>query len=78
MPAEQRQPPPESYVVNWSEHQKCFHIETVEDMLLRNRDNFEHLTGVDFVPLCFAASISDANDAATRYRQMRDIPPSAE
>jgi hypothetical protein len=74
MPAEQRNPQPESWVVNWSERQQCFHVETVEEMLLRNRDNFEHHEEVDFVPLRFADSIKEANEAAEKYRQMRGIP----
>jgi hypothetical protein len=64
----------QSWVVNWSERQKCFHVETVEDMLLRNRRSFEQQTEVDFVPMCFATSFKEANDAAEAYRQMRNIP----
>jgi hypothetical protein len=74
MPEEQRHLEPESYVVNWSEQQKCFHVETVKEMLFRNRLNFDQSVEVDFVPLCFAASITDANEAAAKYRQMRNIP----
>jgi len=62
------------HVVNWSEQQKCFHIETVEEMLARNQDNFEHCAQVDFTPIAFAASFSEANKIAETYRQKRGIP----
>lgn len=74
MPTEQRHPRPESYVVNWRERYKCFHVETLEEMLLRNRRNFEQSVEVDFVPITFAASITEANEAAEKYRQIRGIP----
>jgi hypothetical protein len=74
MAAEQSHPRAESWVTNWSERQKCFHVETLEEMLLRNRRNFERSVEVDFVPLSFAASITEANEAAAKYRQIRDIP----
>jgi hypothetical protein len=74
MPEEQTHLGPENYVVNWSERQKCFHVETVEQMLFRNRQNFDQSVEIDFVPLSFAASITEANEAAGKYRQMRGIP----
>jgi hypothetical protein len=74
MPAQESHPRPESYVVNWSERQKCFHVETVEEMIFRNRLNFDESVEVDFVPLSFAASSTEAHEAAAKYRQMRGIP----
>ena len=74
MPEEQRHLGPESYVVNWSERQKCFHVETVEEMLLRNRLNFDQSSEVDFVPLSFAATSTEAHEAVAKYRQIRGIP----
>jgi hypothetical protein len=74
MAQEQRHAGLKSYVVGWSEQQKCFHIETVEEMLLRNRRNFERCSKVDFVPLAFAASFADANEIAEKYRQKRNVP----
>jgi hypothetical protein len=74
MPVKKRHAQPERWIVSWSERQKCFHVETVEEMLLRNRDNFERHTGVDFVPLCIEDSIKDANKAVEEYRRMRGIP----
>jgi uncharacterized protein (DUF924 family) len=74
MPAEQIHLRPESYVVNWSERQKCFHVETVEEMIFRNRLCFDESVEVDFVPLSFAASSTEAHEAAAKYRQMRGIP----
>ena len=62
------------YVVNWSEHQKCFNIETIKEMLHRNRENFQHGAAVDLVPIAFAASFKDANEIAETYRQKRGIP----
>jgi hypothetical protein len=62
------------YVVNWSEHQKCFHIETIEEMFLRTRENFERGAAIDFVPIAFAASFKDADEIAETYRRKRKIP----
>jgi hypothetical protein len=64
----------ERYVVNWSEQQKCFHVETEEEMVIRNRDNFDHCTSVDFVPLAFASSSEEASTIVASYREKRDIP----
>ena len=74
MPTEQRHRRPESYVVNWRERQKCFHVETVEEMLLRNRRNFEQSVEVDFVPITFAASITEANEAAEKFDRYGAYP----
>jgi hypothetical protein len=46
----------------------------VEEMLARNQGNFEHCAQVDFTPIAFAASFSEANKIAETYRQKRGIP----
>ena len=49
-----------SWVVEWSESQQSYHIDTIEKMLNRNINAFANGRKTDYKPLIFAESQSEA------------------
>lgn len=49
------------WVVEYSESQKCFHVETIKEMVDRNIDLMFKSKLVDYVPLMLSPGIHEAN-----------------
>jgi hypothetical protein len=52
---------PQSFVVEWSHSQQCFHIEKVADMLKHNIGQCMQNRGPDYIPLSFFDSYDEAS-----------------
>ncbi len=61
----------ETYVITWSTSQKCFHIETIKQMLATNQHAFKHKSELDFIVLGFAATNEAAQAIADTLRAQR-------
>lgn len=63
--------PEEMWVLEWSREQKCFHIETVEEMLTGNLDAFVVGHESQYVPLYFCATRGEATVCSRRLRDLK-------
>ena len=68
----------DDYVVLWSPHQKCFHMETVDEMLKRNRSIFARQDLGDYIVLSFEKDHAAASDSIKKLRELRDKTTTAD
>ena len=59
------------WVVEWSESQKSFHIDTLEKTLKRNTSAFIDKRKTDYKPLALASSQSEATKLKALFKQQR-------
>lgn len=56
----------ETWVLEWSFRQKCFHVTSVDEMLSINLAAFKNNRGLQFIPIGVFDSSKAAHDAAEK------------
>ncbi len=64
------------WVVEWSPSQAQFHIDTVANMLARNKSSMAKRVPIDFFPIAFCKSIEQANDVVPKAEFLQRHTPS--
>lgn len=57
----------ELYVLEWSQKQKCFHIETLDEMQKRNFAAFRENRNTEYIPIMLCESRKDAHKFADKF-----------
>lgn len=60
----------EIYVVEWSFKQKCFHIETLNEMIFSNYSAFRENRNTEYIPILIVKSHNDARKAIEELHQI--------
>jgi len=51
----------QSWVIEWSHKQQCFHVDTLSNSMRNNRQNYYNEKGNDYIPLLVCESIEEAS-----------------
>lgn len=60
-----------TWVVEWSEEQKAFHVETLSNMLFKNTQAFIEKRQIQFVCVGVAQTREEANEIIEKLKQYR-------
>ena len=63
------------WVVEWSPRQAQFHIDTIANMLARNKSSMAKRVPIDFFPIAFCESTEQAEDVIPKAEFLQCPPP---